>query len=369
MATRLCCCSVFGADSRMEFIAGNRDRVVYVKVVAFWVLLLGVGCAQDLPIKVYRVWPGPPAKPKIALHRIIRSADDLTKPGVLESIGSVLVGKKRPPLVRPQAVAVEADKYLYVADRKLRGVHVFGLRSSKGLFVDRVGDLPLVCPVGVAACGDSFAVSDSSLRKVFLLTPKGRLVRTFGKDGGFERPTGLAFDAKEELLYVTDTIANEVCVFGLDGQLVRRFGSRGDGPGQFNFPTHVFVAENRTIYVTDSLNFRVQAFDHTGQFLFSVGKHGDASGHLGVPKGVAVDRTGNIYIVDSYLDTVQIFDSRGRFLLGFGEPGSGPGNFQVPTGVTIDSAGRIFVCDSHNNRIQVFQNIGGQEDEHKASDR
>ncbi len=322
-------------------------------------LILAAGCDPGpARQKLDRVWPPPPARARFRLVQIIRGSADLGRPSFADTLRALTVGAKKHALARPQSAAVSADGGLFVAEPALRGVHVFDLHSAKSSFISSAGEQPLVSPVGVAECDGQLAVSDSTRQAVFLFTPDGKLVRTLAKPGGFKRPTGLAFDAKEKLLYVVDTLANEVCVFRLSGKLVRRFGARGKKKGQFNYPTHVFVDEESRAYVTDSLNFRVQVFDRSGRYLFEIGKQGDASGHLGVPKGVAVDRFGHIYIADSYFGTVQVFDQKGRFLLALGEPGAAPGSFQLPCGLAIASQDRIFVCDSFNGRVQVIRYLG-----------
>ena len=325
-------------------------------------LLLAVGCGQrPAAAPLNRVWPDAPARPRIKLVQIVRDASVFGRPSVLDVFRDLAAGPKKHAILRPQSVAVDGDKYLYVADTELRGVHVFSFGSSRSSFIDRAGKEPLVSPVGVAVCDGNVAVSDSARNQVFLFTPAGRLQKVIDTPDGFGRPTGLAFSAKDKLLYVVDTLASEVCVFDLSGKLVRRFGSRGQANGQFNYPTYVFVDANGKAYVTDSLNFRVQVFDARGRFLFKIGRHGDASGHLGMPKGVAVDRFGHIYVADSYFARIQVFDDRGRFLLAFGEPGEGPGSFQLPCGLTVGTEDRIFVCDSHNQRLQVFQYVGAND--------
>ncbi|KKL20009.1 hypothetical protein LCGC14_2459760, partial [marine sediment metagenome] len=285
----------------------QRTALAVAGVLLGPMLLLGCG-PQPSTTEVGRVWPPPPAPARVKLVKIVRGASDLGRPSLLEALGNIIVGKSPPPLLRPQGVAVCKDDYLYVADLKLRGVHVLPLGSGKSVFIDRAEGAPLVSPVGVADFDGKIAVTDSARGEVFLFTPKGKSIGTIRKPGGFKRPTGLAFAAKDKLLYVVDTLANEVCVFDLTGRLVRSFGGRGTGPGKFNYPTHVFVSGDGTAYVTDSLNFRVQVFDPAGRFLFQIGTHGDASGHLGMPKGVGVDAQGHIYVVDSYFDTVQVFD-------------------------------------------------------------
>lgn len=327
-----------------------------------------VGCGDPSDNEFHPVWPLPPAPPRVAHLKNVAKPTDLAKPNFFQQLARLIAGESKFRLMRPNSVAVVEGKRLYVTDQEQQALLVFDLKSPKAVMISKAGDTFLVSPVGVAACGDLVAVADSALNAVFVLTPKGKLVKTVTKPGGFKRPTGLAYDAGNGLLYVTDTLANEICAFALaTGKLVRRFGSHGTGKGQFNFPTHIFLDGTGKIYVTDSLNFRVQAFDSQGKYLFHVGKLGDASGHLGVPKGVAVDTEGHIYIVDSYFGTVQVFDQKGRFLLTIGRPGTKSGAFQVPTGITIDSSNKIYVCDSYNNRVQILQYVGGRSDESNES--
>lgn len=324
------------------------------------VVFCAIGCGPGPKDKLGRVWPPPPEPPRFKLVDILRGASDFGRPGVLDAIGDALTGRQDHLLLRPQGIAVRGDKQLYVTDIKLRCVHVFNFGSHKSRLIREVAEEPLVSPVGVAVCGELIAVSDSSRKEVFLIKPDGSLVRKITKPGGFKRPTGLAFFAKTKLLYVVDTLACEVYAFDLSGRLVRKFGSRGIDPGQFNYPTYIAVDHAGKIYVTDSLNFRVQVFDPKGRFLMKIGTHGDATGHLGIPKGVAVDSLGRIYIVDSYFSCVQVFDQKGRFLLSLGESGNEPGSFQLPRGLAVGPADKMYVSDSHNNRVQVIQYVGAK---------
>lgn len=321
------------------------------------------GCKPASP-EVHPVWPPPPAPARIRHLTNLRQASDLVKPGPLDMLNRALTGGDTLTLLRPSSVAVQAGRYVAVTDQERQGVIVFDLKRPRSRFLDRAGEAFFVSPVGVAACGAQVAVSDSALNTVSLLNLDGKLVRRFEKPGGFGRPTGLACDARAGLLYVVDTLANEVCVFETaTGRLTRRFGRGGLGGAEFNYPTHVFVDGAGRVYVTDTLNSRVQVLDADGKYLFHIGKLGDASGHLAVPKGVAVDRAGHIYVVDSYFSAVQIFDQKGRLLLSFGDPGRKTGEFQVPTGLTVDEQDRIYVCDSQNKRVQIFQYLGGDDHE------
>lgn len=344
------------------------ERCVKTKLLAFLAACMSAwafaGCGSAKPPGVHPIWPAPPSAPRVAHRKNIRSTSDLVEPSFFQKLVRTITGENDLALIRPHGAAVEEGKRLYVTDQELQAVIVYSLTSSCGRMIDRVGELFLVSPVGIAACGETFAVSDSALNTVFVLTPEGELVRKFTTDDGIKRPTGLAYDRQTGLLYVVDTLAHKIMVFALEtGRLVRKFGSPGTGPGQFNYPTHIFVDRHGRAYVTDSLNSRVQVFDAEGKYAFHIGSPGDASGHLGVPKGVGVDSHGHIYIVDSYFSTIQIFNQNGAFLMDLGGPGQGPGRLQVPTGLTVDSHNRIYVCDSYNNRIQLLEYVGDKTDD------
>lgn len=321
-----------------------------------------VGCAAPGPKEevFHPAWPPPPAAPRIRHVMDIRTPDDLRKPSMFDGLGRLLTGGGTQGLLRPNSVAVVGDGLLCVTDQECQGVHLLPMRSGKARFVSEARDgLHFVSPVGVAAFGDRIAVSDSALNQVFLLSRDGKPAGVIEKPDGFARPTGMAYDSERRELYVVDTLANEVCVFNETGNLVRRFGSSGTEPEQFNFPTHIFVTRNGRVFVTDSMNFRVQAFDREGRYLFDLGAHGDASGYLSIPKGVGVDSRGHIYIVDSHFSNVQVFGSDGRFLLSIGGPGAQIGQFQVPSGLFVDRDDRVYICDSYNRRVQVLEYLAG----------
>ena len=134
----------------------------------------------------------------------------------------------------------------------------------------------------------------------------------------------MAIDGDRQLLYVADSKKHQVfCYSTVDGAAVRTIGRRGSEPGEFNFPTNVFVDKEGRLYVTDTLNFRIQSFDPDGKPLRAFGTLGDTPGSLNRPKGIGVDDEGHIYVADSSFNNFQIFDQAGQLLLfvGFGRIG------------------------------------------------
>ena len=58
----------------------------------------------------------------------------------------------------------------------------------------------------------------------------------------------------------------------------------------FNYPLGITV-DNQTnnIYVTDSNNHRIQIFTHEGQFIGKWGEKGNGDGQFNYPRGIAMD--------------------------------------------------------------------------------
>lgn len=307
------------------------------------------------------VWPEPPADPRIRYVRSISGPHDAgIEKGFFGRLAETLFGKGEEFLIRPTGVA-ERDGVLYIADPGAQALWIFDPPNQRFVKVQRIGGTELASPVAVALgpAGGVF-LADSSLKKVFLVNREGKFVRTAVGEG-LERPAGIAYDEGTVRLYVADSTGHRVAVYGADGARTLTWGRRGNGDGEFNYPTHVAVDRTGTVLVIDALNFRVQAFDREGRFLWKMGRHGDGSGDFAGPKGVATDSRGHLYIVDALFDTVQIFEREGTFLLALGERGVRPGQFWLPGGIFINEQDRIYVADSYNQRVQVFDFLRGAE--------
>jgi len=277
-------------------------RHTIMRLTALLILMLAIGgCASTSPPvdTFHPVFPAPDAPQRIEHQQTIRGAADMGKAGFFDSLGALIAGASRQILVRPQSIAVD-DRHLYIADQELQCVHVLQVGSNRSSIIERAGDIHFVSPVGVLRIDDRLLVSDSSLSKVLIFSAAGKYMGELRHPDGFKRPTGMAYDAERNVIFVVDTLAHEVCRFDQNGTFLDTWGEPGTLAGQFNYPTYIATDRHGRLFVTDSLNFRVQVLDAQGQYLFEFGKQGDATGHLGIPKGVAVDSDGHIYIVDSY---------------------------------------------------------------------
>ena len=324
---------------------------------------------EDAPEGRRILFPQPPEVPRFMYAGQLVGESNFRVPGAeqrgaFERFWRALIGldaaEARPTVLqRPVAGSVDESGRIYVTDASRQAVFVFDEKVGELLVWEKARGLtPFASPVGVAPGPDGgIFVADAELGFVAQLDRSGNPVREIGSTL-LKRPAGIARDAEQKLLYVADTHAHDVKVFDEQGRLVQLIGRRGEGNGEFNFPTHVAFARGE-LYVTDTMNSRIQVFNAGGELLErKFGERGLYVGNLVRPKGVAVDDEGHVYVVESYYDHLLVFSRGGQFLLPIGGTGQEAGRFFLPAGVWVDGRNRVFVADMFNGRVIVFQFLG-----------
>lgn len=267
---------------------------------------------------------------------------------------------KESVLVRPVGILAADPSNLWILDQGNESL--FRVENNKGGVPRQIRKKESYFTSLVSVCtlpGDDVLFSDSRLNKVFLYSNKNKKLSELSDTLKFQQPTGVAYSAATGEIWVVETAAHRVSVLNKGGVVIRRIGSRGEGNGEFNFPTSIWIDKSGDAYIVDAMNFRVQIFDKNGKFLSTFGEAGDATGYFARPKGIATDSYGNIYIADALFHAVQIFDRAGKFLYSFGKQGREKEEFWMPTGIYIDEKNYIYVADTYNSRVQIFQLING----------
>ncbi len=338
----------------------NAPAILRTWLQAVCLGLLTSLCSAAVPAgqpKPMPAWPPPPDDAAVVYVRdISRPADIGAKPPFFSRLADWItgVGRDKGRLDKPFGLALDDAGNLLVTDTGANAVCFLDLSRKKWIRWESVGKIRFQSPVAVARHGPTIFVADSALGKVLAFDEKGKLQFEITRE--LERPSGLAILGDK--LFVTDSKRHQVVIFDVSGKFISKFGRRGTGPGEFNFPTHVNGDAAGRVYVTDSLNNRIQVFDVNGQFQRAFGSVGDGPGCFSRPKGVAVDHAGHVYVVDAVFDNVQVFDEQGRLLMNWGEAGPAPGEFWLPNAIVISHHDDIYVADSYNHRIQVFRYIG-----------
>ena len=273
--------------------------------------------------------------------------------GFFRKMANLLAGKQPPGLVNPMAVQAHDSTRFWVLDRKTNAL--IAVKKGKG---EKVKMKP---PDGAFATlidfclapGRGIWMTDASQGVLYFLPAGSKRLRTIATD--LQQPTGLVWLPRQQALWLVETGAHRLVMFNGRGDTLKTIGGRGNGPGQFNYPTHIWADRNGMVYVTDAMNFRIQIFSSAGVYLGQFGEAGDASGYFARPKGVATDSHGNIYVVDGLFHNVQVFDRQGQLLYHFGRQGREAGEFWLPTGIYIDDNDYIYIADSFNARVQIFK--------------
>jgi hypothetical protein len=92
------------------------------------------------------------------------------------------------------------------------------------------------------------------------------------EEGMFMRPLAMLVSAAGDL-YVSDTMAHAVLVYGPDGKFKRRIGKEGSGPGELQMPAGIYLAWNGELVVPDPRNGRTNYYSQQGEFLRSEGNN------------------------------------------------------------------------------------------------
>ena len=260
-------------------------------------------------------------------------------------------------LVRPYSVVTDSRDRVIVTDPGAFGIHIFDFAQQKYKFISHTeGKDELHAPQCITVDKqDNIYVTDSEAGKIFVFGANGKFQRTIGSlkggEGFFKRPTGIAVDSDAQRIFVTDTWRDKIYVMDMQGSVLQTIGKRGDQNGEFNFPTELRL-NGPDLIVVDAMNFRIQVFDRAGTFRYAIG------GNLYRPKGVSVDSEGHLYVADAFYNNVQVFDREGHLLYFFGKS-AGVGDFELPGGLAIDHSDRIYVADGRHRRLQAFHYFGG----------
>ncbi|KAI1893606.1 hypothetical protein AGOR_G00125450 [Albula goreensis] len=235
-------------------------------------------------------------------------------------------GRSPGQLQRPTGVTVDMNGDIIVADYDNRWVSIF---TSDGKFKNKIGAGRLMGPKGVAVDRNGHIIAvDNKACCVFIFQSNGKLVTKFGARGTSERQ------------FAEKSGAN----IALEQKLSKS--------GPVFSPHFVAVNNKNEIVVTDFHNHSVKVYSADGEFLFKFGSHGEGNGQFNAPTGVAVDSNGNIIVADWGNSRIQVFDSSGSFL-SYINTTADP--LYGPQGLALTSDGHVAVADSGNHCFKVYR--------------
>ncbi|HCO27779.1 MAG TPA: hypothetical protein DIT97_34040 [Gimesia maris] len=251
---------------------------------------------------------------------------------------------------------------------------------------DQPGEFHFPIDIAINASDEIF-VTDHLNDRVQKFDRAGKLLSQFSV---LPNPGGLALDKQGNLILShilasgssKHKIGDRISMYSPQGKLIRQWGKPGKGPGEFNCPGGIAVADNGRIYIADQTNHRVQVFDPTGQFLFEWGKYGSQPGEfggkaspnsrVGGPQFLAFDSEGNLWTTEGANCRVQQFTAEGKLLNYWGTDADARGglggyfsgfdgkpvkSLTGPIAVCIDQKDRLWIS-AVSGRVQQFSSAG-----------
>ena len=203
--------------------------------------------------------------------------------------------------------------------------------------------------IGVNTEG-KIVVTDFDGHCVYVFDKDGNCVRKLGSEGGkpgqFQYPTGVSYVNNNEIL-IADQCNHRIQHMNIQtGTVLKRFGKRGAGKGEFKNPLDVCLDDEGRLVVTECLNHRIQVLSKNGETIFIFGDSGPEK--LNQPTSCIPYK--NMFLVsDRDNNRIKVFDQSGTFLHKFGNKGDGDGQFNCPYGMHLDSSNNLLVCDWGNN--------------------
>lgn len=214
-------------------------------------------------------------------------------------------------------------------------------------------------------------------------------------DATFNRPQGLAYNAKKNLLYVADTgnhalrevdfVKETVRTLAGDGTKGSDYQGGREGTSQrlnspwdvcfepINEKVYIAMAGQHQIWVHDTLNGVTKSFSGDG-FERNLNGSSAANTSYAQPSGLSLSPDlSEIYIADSESSSIRAVDLKtgGSRLLAGGDPifsdnlfkfgdHDGVGSevlLQHPLGVLCSNNGQIYIADSYNHKIKMLDPI------------
>jgi DNA-binding beta-propeller fold protein YncE len=236
-------------------------------------------------------------------------------------------------------------------------------------------ELTDVSPNGIAIIGDDIWIADTDNNRLVVIDDAGNikdeieeverpmhitqvegkpLISEYGSDiisflDGRNRDT-IKLQAEPDAPASADMSGNKIAVADFynhrvileDSGKEMHIGKKGDGPGEFHYPTDVQFL-NGKLYVADAYNHRVQVFDKSGDHLQTIG--GDQG--MNAATGIYVTPE-YIIVTDFENDRVLTFTQEGELVDLMDE------GFLRPTDVLVHE-NKLYVLNFKGKFISIFK--------------
>lgn len=282
-------------------------------------------------------------------------------------LGASMVVAKAESLGSPVRLAVMPSGHVLFTDHSGNRVVEWDPAKNKVVrTIDIIGR-----PTGIAWGSGKIYVGNEITQSVEVYSRTGKLLSVLGGAPGLvSYPNDIAIDNEAELVFVVDTNAKRVQVYGSfdsGGALLRTLPAPGAEP--LHRPASLTVdPARREVLVSDfgelgtfSAKARVNIYDYDGNYLGQISGRSQVQEYrFSAPQGLTVNHQGLVYLVDSMRGQVLVFDPMTlKGVATIGEAGRAPGNLLFPLDVDISGkTSDVYVTNHRLGRVEVFIGMG-----------
>ena len=334
-----------------KYISYNYLKGILLLILAFAV----TGCtpAYTPPDYSQYYWPREPQKTRLRLLNIIKTDLDVRNRASTEMLFGATSNFS---MKKPHGIALDNESNIYVTDAYMRNVFIINQDTGATSTLKKPGHWTAPSGIGIDKTNNLLAVAD--MGDVFIFNYKTRqLLLTLTKaTNDFVMPQGLAFDPKNNYIYIGDTRASKIYKYDYKGNKLATIAEKGGGKNQVYYPGMIATDDKGRLFVVDTMNWKLKIWGPDGELISSFGEHGRGGGKFSRAKGIAVSKDGVIAITENDFNYFMLMNDQGQaYFIQGGASNNAPGNFVTPMGIAFDDDDKIYVVDQTNRRIQVFQ--------------
>ena len=313
--------------------------------------------------------------------------DNLFETGI-EQLGSIMLNSQT--MISPTSIFPPHVKHV-VPDYKTKQLPT-AYCCKKSSFWKSQGQLNNPRSLAIHYKTGNIYIADRDNHRVQVFSCNGDYLFMFSEK--MNEPMGICISQNN--VCVTQFDSHCINMYELEGKLIKRVGSEGNGEAQFKYPRGLDVSDRtNNIYVCDYYNDRIQilteelkyhsmlgidllrhpcdvkvirdrvlVLDESDPCMFVFDSDHVLTNRL-ITRGVSkqtinprcfdIDREYNIIMSDYNTHCVYVFNQEGEQIHKFGMEGQGIGEFYYPCGIALDNTGHIIVvCHKDTNCLQFF---------------